>query len=638
MARTMTHTSAVGRFEEDVGEPATPALDALTSRTAHCATSMRALLSAAVVLLVSCAAEPEDAPQTRGGGGGATSSSSSKASLPLLGGTVAVSVDDEEVLVSDPDRDTLFFVDLSHRTVHSRLKLPDGSTPTRAVDDGAGHWVVTLRGSGKVAIVDQSTRKLARLVEVCGEPRGVSRALGGGVLVVCATGELVSVQASGEVASRFIGVEGRDVIQNQAGTWVSSFRSAELVEVTTETPTREHAAAANTTQQGVSFAAQVAYRTLERPNGDVVMVHQLERVGETTATIQPPTPVTVPVRMSAYGAPFVAGQPPPPCPGSSMRTGVTVFSGGGSRTFEVPGVLPVDAALSADGRQLAIANAANHEVTLVPDLFATPSTITLCGPANQPPPRPEQPLPFEQPVGVAFLKSGRLLVHFRAQQVLQVREGQGTLANIGLGTALAEDPGQRLFHTSTGSISCASCHPEGLEDGHTWTVRGAVRRTQSLAGGLLSTAPFHWQGDHATLANVMEDTFVTRMGGVMPDDATVTALGEFLDRLPAPKPLAPAVAVNDALGRAAFLKANCQSCHAGPRMMTNSTMSVGRGEAFQVPSLVGVSRRGPWMHDGCAKTLRARLVDPACGGDRHGEVTRLAPDELDALISWLETR
>ena len=163
-----------------------------------------------------------------------------------------------------------------------------------------------------------------------------------------------------------------------------------------------------------------------------------------------------------------------------------------------------------------------------------------------------------------------------------------------------------------------------------------MRRTQSLSGGLLATAPFHWQGDHATLTNVMEDTFVSRMGGVMPDDATVAALGTFLDRLPAPKPLAGAV--NEALGRAAFLKANCQSCHAGARMVTNSTMSVGRGEAFQVPSLVGVSRRGPWMHDGCAKTLRARLLDPECGGDRHGEVMRLAPDELEALISWLETR
>lgn len=602
---------------------------------------MRALLSAVVVLLVvSCAAEPEDAPQTLGGGGSSTGAKG-KRSQPLLGGTVTVREDDTEALVSDPDRDTLFFVDLGQRVVRSRLKLPDGSTPTRAVDDGAGHYVITLRGSGKVAIVDQSTRRLARLVEVCGEPRGVSRALGGGVLVACATGELVTVQPSGEVASRFIGVEGRDVIQNQAGTWVSSFRSAELVEVTGETPVRERATPPSTGVQGVSFEPQVAYRTLERPNGDLVMVHQLERMGETTTPLQPPTPArmmptTAPV--GAYGAAFVPGQPPPPCPGSSMRTGVTIFSGGHTRTFETAGVLPVDAALSADGRQLAIASAANHEVTLIRDLSSATSGISVCGPLNQPPPTPERPLAAEQPVGVAFTKTGRLLVHFRSPELLQLRDGSLPVASIILTASSEPDPGHRVFHTSTGSISCASCHPEGLEDGHTWMVRGAVRRTQSLSGGLLSTAPFHWQGDHATLTNVMQDTFVTRMGGELPNAATITALGEFLDGLPAPKPQAHATVVNEALGLAAFLKANCQSCHAGPRMVSNSTMSVGRREAFQVPSLIGVSRRGPWMHDGCAKTLRDRFVDGACGGDRHGEVTRLAPDELDALVAWLETR
>lgn len=598
---------------------------------------MRALLSAVVVVLLSCAPEPENAVQTAGGGSSA--GQPTKRPQPLLGGTVTVSLDDKEALVSDPDRDTLSFIDLAQRSVRTRLKLPDGSTPTRAVDDGAGHYVVALRGSGKVAIIDQSTRKLARLVEVCGEPRGVSRAMGGGVLVACATGELVTVQASGEVASRFIGVEGRDVIQNQAGTWVSSFRSAELVEVTTGTPVRERATPPAIAPQGVSFAPQVAYRTLERPNGDIVMVHQLERMGETTTPLQPASaPLQGTITVGAYGAAFVPGQPPPPCAASSMRTGVTIFSANPPRTFEASGVLPVDAALSPDGRHLAIASAANSEVTLLRDFAATPSVMSVCGPSNQPPPSPESPLPAEQPVGVAFMKTGRLLVHFRSPEMLQLRDGSATIASILLAPTLTPDPGHRVFHASTGSISCASCHPEGHEDGHTWMVRGAVRRTQSLLGGLMSTAPFHWQGDHATLTHVMEDTFVARMGGALPDAATIGALGEFLDGLPAPKPQAHDTPVNEALGRAAFLKANCQSCHAGPRMVSNSTMSVGRGEAFQVPSLIAVSRRGPWMHDGCAKTLRDRFVDGACGGDRHGEVTRLAPAELDALVAWLETR
>jgi cytochrome c peroxidase len=96
--------------------------------------------------------------------------------------------------------------------------------------------------------------------------------------------------------------------------------------------------------------------------------------------------------------------------------------------------------------------------------------------------------------------------------------------------------------------------------------------------------------------------------------------------------------VDEATGAAVFVKAGCARCHEGAQMGSRSSLSVGLGEAFQVPSLVGVSRRGPWMHDGCAKTLRERFTNEACGGPRHGEVSNLAPGELDTLIAWLETR
>ncbi|WP_437548016.1 hypothetical protein WME97_48425 [Sorangium sp. So ce367] len=42
------------------------------------------------------------------------------------------------------------------------------------------------------------------------------------------------------------------------------------------------------------------------------------------------------------------------------------------------------------------------------------------------------------------------------------------------------------------------------------------------------------------------------------------------------------------------------------------------------------------MHDGCAKTLRDRF-DPVCGGDRHGDVSALAPAQLDDLVAYLES-
>ena len=66
----------------------------------------------------------------------------------------------------------------------------------------------------------------------------------------------------------------------------------------------------------------------------------------------------------------------------------------------------------------------------------------------------------------------------------------------------------------------------------------------------------------------------------------------------------------------------------------NRTVDVGTGEALQVPSLLGVGARGPWMHDGCASTLKERF-DPACGGDAHGDTSRLDEEEIDSLVRFL---
>jgi hypothetical protein len=55
-----------------------------------------------------------------------------------------------------------------------------------------------------------------------------------------------------------------------------------------------------------------------------------------------------------------------------------------------------------------------------------------------------------------------------------------------------------------------------------------------------------------------------------------------------------------------------------------------------VPSLVGIGTRGPFMHDGCAKTLRERFG--ACGGgDKHGVTSTLKPAELNDLLTYLNT-
>ena len=40
-------------------------------------------------------------------------------------------------------------------------------------------------------------------------------------------------------------------------------------------------------------------------------------------------------------------------------------------------------------------------------------------------------------------------------------------------------------------LACASCHPEGHDDGQVWNFSAlGPRRTQSLAGGIAGTEPF----------------------------------------------------------------------------------------------------------------------------------------------------
>ena len=56
----------------------------------------------------------------------------------------------------------------------------------------------------------------------------------------------------------------------------------------------------------------------------------------------------------------------------------------------------------------------------------------------------------------------------------------------------------------------------------------------------------------------------------------------------------------------------------------------------KVPSLVGVGGRAPYMHDGCAATLRDRFG--ACGGgDNHGHTSQLSDAELADLIAYLDS-
>jgi cytochrome c len=242
-----------------------------------------------------------------------------------------------------------------------------------------------------------------------------------------------------------------------------------------------------------------------------------------------------------------------------------------------------------------------------------------------------------EPIAVAATGATWFVQSREPARLLLVGSGGGTQV-VELGGESVADTGHHLFHHDAGSgIACASCHGEGGEDGHVWHFSGfGPRRTQALHVGLADTAPFHWSGDMAGMGALMEEVLVARMGGVHQSPERGAALEAWLFALRPPPPLRAATDPAAVRGRALFEgAAECSQCHAGAKLTNNTTVDVGTGEALQVPSLLGVGGRGPWLHTGCASSLRDRF-DPGCGGSAHGKTAELDAGQIDDLVAYLE--
>lgn len=227
--------------------------------------------------------------------------------------------------------------------------------------------------------------------------------------------------------------------------------------------------------------------------------------------------------------------------------------------------------------------------------------------------------------------------------------------------SVVEDPlepvasrGRKLFHdaldsriSQSHSISCATCHPDGRNDGRTWQFTFGPRNTPQLGGGILETAPFHWPGDVTTHRDLNTLTVQAFMGGTGLDNDSMDAIGAFIDTIrPAPAPTALASDMTEAQVRGQMVfdsqEAGCTACHAGPHFTDNQNWDV-RTQAgsqdrldFQTPVLHGLFRSGPYLHDGSARTLED-LVENVIRTDRMGQGSHLTDQEAADLVEYLKT-
>jgi mono/diheme cytochrome c family protein len=560
---------------------------------------------------------------------------------PVAGGTLLVARDGVAAVAADPDRDRVFLVDLDGNALMHSIELAAGAEPGRVIEDDARRVHVVLRGSGEIATISLDDGSLVGKRSVCPAPRGIAfDAAKQALHVACDTGELVTLPVEGTTIVRKLELERdlRDVVVDGDRLVVSRFRSAEILVVDAAGAVVKRVAPPSALgTSGANLEPAVARRMLPMPDGRVAVLHQRH----STAPIFIGEP-------NGYG-----GGTGDPCTGSLVETTVTPVEpdeneGGGAIDIVSPrpaapplafAVVGTDLAISADGLVFAAVSIGNSWTlgglgNLLLSPVDPPEGAGTCHASVT------QGHVAGEPVAVAFDGSGRVIVQSREPASLHVFDGTTALTDIPLSDVSRADTGLQLFHMNPGSsIACASCHPEGRDDGHVWNFDPiGPRRTQSLAGGVLATAPFHWNGDMLDLRMLLGDVFIKRMGGGSPTPEQESALAKWLEAVKAPAPMVVDDAQAVARGKLLFEDeiVGCVDCH-GTDIPTNESADIGTGGDFQPPRLLGVSARAPFLHNGCAETLHDRFGACNSANDQHGMTSHLAPAQIDDLVAYLES-
>jgi len=206
--------------------------------------------------------------------------------------------------------------------------------------------------------------------------------------------------------------------------------------------------------------------------------------------------------------------------------------------------------------------------------------------------------------------------------------------------------GRALFHAtfdqrvSADGRACASCHPDGRDDGLSWSAPGGRRQTPVLVERLEGTAPYGWDGSAKDLEHHLAHT-TARLGGRGLRPRDVGDLAAYLGTLHPPAASHPAPAGRVARGAALFAseETQCGSCHTrggtdGESHDLDPEAHRGAARKFDTPSLHLVGHSAPYFHDGRYPTLEDLLV----GVDgTMGHTAQLSPDDRSALGAYLET-
>ena len=554
--------------------------------------------------------------------------------LARSGDAVAVSCEgDDQVWLFDAAVDT---------APPTRVALPAGSRPFGVAGDprSPGRFLVTLQDAGRVAIVESG--RITDLVDVGPDPRGIT--VGGDGRV------LLSRWRANETGATLV-----------EGALSDDGRLSVRREVLLP---RQEGLDSDTDNSGVpSFLDAIALT----PDGERVLVGAL-KANVVTGMFRTGEPLT---SQTTARAVLLEALP---------TTDTGRYEESYRLAFDDLDFASAVATTSLGERVYVAMMGAQRVIALSAFTFEVIGSVADVGVA---------------PRGLAVDRDGRLLVFAELSRELRIYDVSdlsvrpplvATYPTVGAEPLAPEVlRGKQIFNTSadprmsrTSYLSCASCHLDGEGDNLVWdfTQRGeGLRNTIPLRGrGGTAHGPVHWTGNFDEIQDFENDIRGGQGGtGFLSDDdwrATEDPLGApkagrspELDALAAyvaslasfgvspRRRETSAFAAQRAEGRRVFEAAGCPSCHQGVRFTDSAldlrhdvgTAGPGSGgrrggplDGFDTPTLRGLWRSAPYLHDGSAATLR-EVLTTRNAGDRHGLTSGLSEAELDALELYLLT-
>jgi len=554
-------------------------------------------------------------------------------------GDLALSPDGRWALTANRSSDTVSLVDLEAGKVVA--EVPVGRSPY-GIDWHGATAVVSAFREDSVALLEVAPPKLSVLasVPVGNEPRGV---------VLAPDGARAYVVVSGENAVDVLDLKARRALARVAvgsEPWFAAL-----------TPDAGRLLVGNALSGDVSVVDTDAFKVVSRiplegrnlrrlavaPDGTAAYIAHIADRGSSATLQNIERGLVIDNRV---GRVSLSGDAPAQAMGRDMK---------GFSAADPEGV-----AVSPDGARLAITLGGTRDLLLL--------ALPLPFPARAGEFIPDALLQDKaryrrvsglrgRPLGCVFRPDGKTLVVANAlgNEVQVVDWDLGDVVrSIPLGGPKEPTParqGEKIFYDGTRSwhdwFSCATCHAEGHTNGGIYDTfndgrYGNPKKTLSLRG-VTKTGPWTWHGHQTDLRQALQGSFTRTMSKPKLNAQELDAVVAFLetnDFLPGPRDL-PAEAVRR--GEAVFREKACHTCHVEPTYTSGDVMKVGLEspddvykKGFNPPSLRGVSKRGPWLHDGRAKTLEELFAEhhrPSKLGGRPD----FTPAELTDLLVFLRS-